>query len=763
MTVVANTRLFNTRTSLDYYTPIRDFSNNQFYIFAGNPIPLQANTPAAINDTVTFTDYTLFEQMIFGKIITPSNVSMMINRYDWTSGTVYANYDDQDSYLYNKNFYVISQEGGNYHVFKCLDNFDGSPSTSQPLFSQTSATAVTYVTSDGYTWKYMYTVDPATYSSFTTSSYFPVIANTVVQQFASNGSIDSIVIETGGNNYVSYSNGSFTGVALGGNTVLFSISAASSSPNNNFYTGSSLYISSGTGAGQVRQITNYTVTSGQYIVQVQSPFNPQPDLTSSYSIAPTVSILGDGSNATAISTVNTTAQSIQKITMITGGQNYTYANVQIIGNTGTLLANSANARAIISPKGGHGSNVYSELNSNKLGLSVTFANSENGNISTNNDYSVIGVIKNPQYANVQLTYNTLSGTFSVGESIIQYNGSVNTSQDTYTSLVRTFTYNNANYVTLTVANSSVFSVNTVVSQANTANGVVINISSNSVLIRQDSGAFIAPGTVVKNSNTLANTTFSGVTSGFSNYVFGLDSSNNLLSTNTTTTVSVAINGTNILNHSIVPSSTNAVNYSTNTTSIQFYNKTLSNTDTVTISEYITTAQLSNVVHTATGVLVSSNSTVINLTKVTGQFLANSSTIVGSKSQASAQVSAVTQPQTVINQTTRLSGSYNTGTLALNEYVQQGYPGNGGAYGYVQDIVSYSNGMVYEIALTGVKGQFVGNGYIQSANADAIFTVTAITNPDLVPYTGEIIYAQNIVPVSRSNKQNESVQLVIQFF
>ena len=34
MTIVANTKLFNVRDSLQYYQPIQDVSNNQFYVFA---------------------------------------------------------------------------------------------------------------------------------------------------------------------------------------------------------------------------------------------------------------------------------------------------------------------------------------------------------------------------------------------------------------------------------------------------------------------------------------------------------------------------------------------------------------------------------------------------------------------------------------------------------------------------------------------------------------------------------------------------------
>ena len=104
MTVVANTKLFNIRNSLQYYQPIQDVSNNQFYIFAARNTPWPNTTPLPISDSTTETEYTIFEELIFGKIVTPTDTKMMVDRNDWTSGTIYARYDDQDGDLFSKAF-----------------------------------------------------------------------------------------------------------------------------------------------------------------------------------------------------------------------------------------------------------------------------------------------------------------------------------------------------------------------------------------------------------------------------------------------------------------------------------------------------------------------------------------------------------------------------------------------------------------------------------------------------------------------------------
>ena len=182
MTVVANTKLFNVRNSLQYYQPIQGISNNQFYVFAARHTPWPNTSPLPITDSVLETEYTILEELIFGKIVTPNDTKLMIDRNDWTSGTVYARYDDQHANLFSKKFFVVSYEGGAYHVFKCLDNAGGIPSTGQPLFSETSANDENYTTADGYRWKYMYTIDTPTYSKFTTNDYIPVVPNTSVSK-----------------------------------------------------------------------------------------------------------------------------------------------------------------------------------------------------------------------------------------------------------------------------------------------------------------------------------------------------------------------------------------------------------------------------------------------------------------------------------------------------------------------------------------------------------------------------------------------------
>jgi hypothetical protein len=113
--------------------------------------------------------------------------------------------------------------------------------------------------------------------------------------------------------------------------------------------------------------------------------------------------------------------------MVDTGRNYTYADVLIQGNTGfvdvttqePINADSAVARAIIPPPGGHGSDIMSELGSHSVGVSIKFNGSEGGLLPTQNDYRTVGILSEPRLANTEFTIATNSLFFADGETITQ--------------------------------------------------------------------------------------------------------------------------------------------------------------------------------------------------------------------------------------------------------------------------------------------------------------------------------------------------------
>lgn len=423
-----NFKLFNAEQFIESFS---EPSFDVYYFFVGHPVPFtNDSTPPTLYDNVYNTYIDPYDNMIYGKRITTSDIATMAPRHDWVSNTVYAKYKHDSNTLYSSNFYVVVDEGLNYSVFKCLDNNNGQPSTYEPVSSETSADDDFYITPDNYQWKFMYSVPSSTFSKFATSTHTPVLVNSNVVGNAVSGSIDNIEVVSAGNGYASYTNGTFQEVRVGGSDVVFAIDPSNSSSNSNFYSNCAIKITSGTGSGQLKRITSYTVSGTTRRVTVDSAFQVAPTNSSTYEITPFVSIVGDGSNASARAIVNSTSNTIHRIEIVSRGSGYTYASVDITGNTGiinvsssnTVTANNATAKVIISPKGGHGSNAAAELGAHYVGVSVSFDSTLSGNkVVDENDFRTAGIIKNALFANVVLTISGGTGLFADEENVTQAN------------------------------------------------------------------------------------------------------------------------------------------------------------------------------------------------------------------------------------------------------------------------------------------------------------------------------------------------------
>lgn len=101
------------------------------------------------------------------KKVGASDVINITPRHNWTSGQVYVPWDDADSDIFTKAFYVLTDE---FKVFKCINAGPGA-STVKP--SDTSSTSP-FTLGDGYTWKYMFTVFTTEATKFLTNFYIPV-------------------------------------------------------------------------------------------------------------------------------------------------------------------------------------------------------------------------------------------------------------------------------------------------------------------------------------------------------------------------------------------------------------------------------------------------------------------------------------------------------------------------------------------------------------------------------------------------------------
>ena len=402
-------------------------NTSYYYVFAGNHLPYVGSTIPVIDDNVNDTYIDVYKNMIFGKQVQPTDVSLMIRRVDYETNIPYAMYDDSDSTLNVKDFFVNVDEGGFYNVFKCLNNNSGANSTVVPTISSIGSDGIFYSPVDGYTWKYMYSVNNTQFDKFSTDKYFPYTANNEVIDSAIPGTIDSIKVETTGagyDNYITQTYFNVSDVHLFSNTFYYGVSGASTAAaEDDFYKGCIISITSGTGSGQYRTITRYEGTSNPKYVQLDSSFSIQPDNTSQYSIYPGVYVTGDGSQSTdaaAWAYVNASGNTISRVEILNRGAGYKIATAAVEASEAVGISSAASVRPILPPPNGHGSNPANELYCKTATISAKFSTTEGNTIPSTNQYRQIGVLLNPTYANAQINFSSSRGSYIAGETAYSF-------------------------------------------------------------------------------------------------------------------------------------------------------------------------------------------------------------------------------------------------------------------------------------------------------------------------------------------------------
>jgi len=165
---------------------------------------------------------------------------------------------------------------------------------------------------------------------------------------------------------------------------------------------------------------------------------------------------------------------------------------------------------------------------------------------------------------------------------------------------------------------------------------------------------------------------------------------------------------------------------------------------------------------ATAKVVTANATNIKLTSIRG-FFETGETVVGSTSNNSATIVGVSQPTTYFDQTFKLAIDDVTGTFQEDEEILQ----NEGISQNANGSLYFANSSV--MRLTDNRGTFnVSDDIVGSletvlgADSGATAKVTGIITKDLVDYEGEVLYIENVSPISRNSGQTETIKLILEF-
>lgn len=464
-------------------------NENQYFFFIGKGTPwVNELSPSTYVDSVG-SEYQAMNDIIGYKKLNPQNIIFALPRYEWTSGTVYDQYNDTDALFDDNNpkiFYVVTDEN---NIYKCLSNNSGAASNYKPTGVLTSPIGIT----GGYVWQYIATVKEGDLP-YELTDYIPVDFATTstdtetgsqynAQISAVNSSITRMdVVNSSGASAGVYTN-TITNAQTNPNTpetiVVSAFDAATNTVTITDIESRNALTNSGGNVidpdkyiGYVMcvdystvnptEINNYAIITGVSASSNNFTFTLTNDVVNfkitpsgsgtvaSVKIIPYIKIVGNGSEAYAFANMTDDKQ-IESVSVVSSGRNYSSAMVEVTSpkSAGT---NHPTITAVLSPKGGHASNILKELNTKDILIIVKITEDDSAKIIGGGSYRQFGIIKNPILADASGIVAGREDLYYRDISLIRTSGSTDTTDFTLGEanlIVGTETYSSAKVVEVT--------------------------------------------------------------------------------------------------------------------------------------------------------------------------------------------------------------------------------------------------------------------------------------------------------------------------
>ena len=401
------------------------------YYIVGSSID-KAN--AILNTQVEKRDFQ--RRVIFGNKVSEDNIRYMFYKNAWLTGTIYDDFDDTQDISTLNNIVTVSNSEGDYEVFKCLENNNGSASTSTPSFTGVDPNSYEQIFSgDGYVWKYLFTVSAGDDIVFGTNNSLPLpypsYGNTDVIT-AAKEDISQIIIENTqinlfqqyrfgpSNNATDSSTVSFQSIvqsATSANVADIRV-RATPKPGFSLYTGNDSYKNmyllqtDSSGAMTVYDILSSSTPNSPDLdidLKINTTDGNSPNLFKNdiFQIVPKINVTRSTSSGTPCVAYGIIDQfgTLKRVAFKSKGSEYKFATATLALPTAVATnytpAQAATLRCVISPTGGHGSDMISELAMSRLAVITNFSG-EDVAIPDANSYTKVGLIKNPSFTDSTL-------------------------------------------------------------------------------------------------------------------------------------------------------------------------------------------------------------------------------------------------------------------------------------------------------------------------------------------------------------------------
>ena len=267
-----------------------------------------------------------------------ANYSFVIPRVNWTSGTTFAAYNDTVVAHPTVPYYAMTE---NNAVYVCVRQGTNSlgvavPSTVQPTGSSTKGLS----TSDGYGWKFLYTIGSLDASFFKSANFIPVKLQGATDGSSPATDVEQLAIQT---------------AAIGGRQIVgFSLDSGGAG-----YSSNPTVVIVGDGhVGSTGGVKASAVQSGGAVVKITI----------------------DDDSAAAPNAFRM-------------GQNFNFASMKLTG--GGSPTTVATGKVIFGPKAGFGADPRTDLRARAMMFNAKPVGTEEGEFQVGNSFRQIGLIRAP--------------------------------------------------------------------------------------------------------------------------------------------------------------------------------------------------------------------------------------------------------------------------------------------------------------------------------------------------------------------------------
>lgn len=372
---------------------------SRVYLFFG-----QINPPDDSPEEKDSVDYINYNRNnIFAiKELLPSDACYVVPRNTYETNKNYVSYNSEmgtGDYVFNET---------NFSIYICVKSGDAESTVIPALL-----TTEPFTLSDGYTWRYVYTIPLALRDKFLTPQWMPV-SNSLTESYFSNGGIDSISILDSGEGYsaantsivVVGANGTGSGAIVSPVIQDGKIVSAIIHESGYGYKSPTLMVLSPSFTRKAvitSTLSKIDIRTSQALIQTLAvPGTLESvdiiDGGLGYTTNVQVTLTGDGRDGEISFVRNVSTGEITNIEVINRGQGYSWAKI-IITDDSLIGGSGAEVHVNVSRIGGFGRDAVADLNATAIMVYQNFSREKLNGLPLENAIYRFGLIDNPKTTN----------------------------------------------------------------------------------------------------------------------------------------------------------------------------------------------------------------------------------------------------------------------------------------------------------------------------------------------------------------------------